>query len=156
MNFELNVVFYILITVVLILLIWVVLLEFKIKKLLRGKGNISLEDALNNLNKDVENYFQFREGLEKYLASVEHRLRKSVQSVETIRFDALKGTGEGGRQSFATALLSEQGDGVVLSSVYTRGHTGVYAKPIETFASKFELSTEEKEALTKAKKTCRL
>ena len=58
----------------------------------------------------------------------------------------------GGQQSFATALVSEKGDGVVVSGIHSRDGVRVYAKPIERFESKRELSNEEHEAIRDAKK----
>lgn len=89
--------------------------------------------------------------MEKYLETVERRLRKSVQSVHTVRFNPFKGTGAGGNQSFATAFLNEHGDGVVISSLYSRDHVSVFSKPVKKHASEYEFSNEEKEALGGAK-----
>ena len=71
--------------------------------------------------------------------------------MHTVRFNPFKGTGAGGNQSFATALLNENGDGVVLSSLYSRERVSVYAKPVQKFSSEYELSGEEKQAIKSAK-----
>jgi len=88
-----------------------------------------------------------------YLKTAEARLRRSIQGVETIRFNAFKGTGEGGNQSFAIALLSENGDGTVVSSLYARDRMSVFAKPIKNFSSEFEMTAEERDAVTRAKRS---
>ena len=79
-------------------------------------------------------------------------MKKSVQAVSTIRFNPFKGNGSGGNQSFATAFLNEDTDGVVISSIYSREHTSVFSKPINKGVSEYELSGEEKEAIENAKK----
>jgi thymidylate kinase len=76
------------------------------------------------------------------------RLQKSVQEVRTIRFDPFEGTTGSGKQSFAMALLNEHGDGVVISSLYTREKVSVFAKPIEKKTSQYELTKEEKEVVS--------
>jgi hypothetical protein len=81
---------------------------------------------------------------------VEKRLKKSVQAVHTVRFNPFKGTGEGGNQSFATAFLTEDGDGVIISSLYSREHVSVFGKPVKKLVSEHTLSDEEKEALDTA------
>jgi hypothetical protein len=99
--------------------------------------------------KELEN---FRTDLEKYLTTVEKRLKKSVQGIHTVRFNPFKGTGGGGNQSFATAFLNEDSNGVVISSLYSREHVSVYSKPVKNGSSEFELSLEEKEAIADARK----
>jgi hypothetical protein len=76
------------------------------------------------------------------------KLKKSIRGFETIRFNPFKD--QGGNQSFAIAFLNDEGDGVVISSLYSRDRTSVFAKPIKKMASEFELTEEEKEALNKA------
>ena len=89
--------------------------------------------------------------MEAYLTTVEKRLRKSVQSINTVRFNPFKGTGSGSNQSFSTAFLNEEKDGVVISSLYSREHISIYSKPIKGGNSEYEMSDEEKESLENAK-----
>lgn len=146
-----NIIVYSLVAGVLILIAIVIRLEMRLHKLMRGQKGASLEDAFNSMQKDITDLHSFRDELEKYLSTVEKRVRRSVQAVETVRYNPFKGTGSGGNQSFATALLNEDGDGVVLSSLYTRDHVSVFSKPLKTHTSEFELTDEEKEVIHKAK-----
>ena len=126
------------------------LLRLKFRKIMRGKsGNIA--DSIISLNKEVKALVDFQKESEGYFRNVEKRLRRSVQSVDTVRFNAFKGVGEGGSQSFATAILSEDGDGVVVSSLYSRDRVSIFSKPISRFASQYELSGEEQDAIHHAK-----
>lgn len=140
-----------LLALVLILLVIVVWLNFRIKRMLKGVGVKNIEEAILNINQQLEDFEDFQIGSEKYLTTVEERLRKSVQAVETVRFNPFKGTGTGGNQSFAMTLLNEEGDGVVLSSLYSSDRVSLFAKPLEAFKSSYELSGEEKDTLDKAK-----
>ena len=135
---------------ILLLILWIVRLEIKISKLLKGKDGKSLEGSILTLIEDQKNMSKFRKEMEVYLAQVEKRLRKSVRGVDTIRFNPFKGAG-GGNQSFATAFIDEEGNGVMLSSIYSRDRMSMFAKPIEKFTSPFDLSEEEKVAIGKAK-----
>ncbi|MGH7249434.1 MAG: DUF4446 family protein, partial [Minisyncoccia bacterium] len=54
-------------------------------------------------------------------------------------------------QSFAIGMMNEDGDGLVLSSLYSRERMSIFAKPIKRGKSEYELTAEEKEALNKAK-----
>lgn len=135
---------------ILLLVLWIVRIEFKMRRLLRGKNAKSLEGSILSLIEDQKNMTQFRKEMEVYLEKVEKRLQKSVRGVDTIRFNPFKGAG-GGNQSFATAFVNEEGNGVILSSIYSRDRMSVFAKPLEKFESPFDLTDEEKTAITKAK-----
>ena len=142
----------ILIFCIILLAILVIRLEYKIKKFLVSKSSKNIDDSLQDLNtrsKDLEN---FRSEIESYLKSVERRLRRSVQSIHTIRFNPFKGTGSGGNQSFATSFINEEGDGVIISSMYSREHISIFSKPIKKNSPEFELSEEESVSLSEAKK----
>jgi hypothetical protein len=48
-------------------------------------------------------------------------------------------------------MLNEEGDGLVMSSLYSRERMSIFAKPIKAGKSTYELTAEEKEALEKAR-----
>lgn len=110
----------------------------------------SIEESIAILLRDTKELQKFRGELEKYLKNAELRLRTSVQGVGVVRFNAFAGNGAGGNQSFSAAFLDEELSGVVLSTLYSRNHVGVYAKPVEKGNSTFELTTEERDAIAKA------
>lgn len=132
---------------VLALIIWIILIERRISKLSGGSDARSLEDTINKNQADLEKLFAFREEVLTELARVDKRIKKKLHGVKTLRFNPFQGTGSGGNQSFATALLDEEGDGVVISSLYSREKMSIFAKPIKNRISEFELTEEEKEVL---------
>ena len=123
----------------------------RISKLLRGSNTLTIEDSILELAKELDTLSDFKEESEQYLELVEKRLRKSVQAIETHRFNPFKGSGTGGNQSFACVFLNENGDGLILSSLYSSDRMSVYAKPVQKFVSTFELTEEETQALETAK-----
>ncbi|MFA6295183.1 MAG: DUF4446 family protein [Candidatus Paceibacterota bacterium] len=143
--------FIILSIATLILLGLVIWMYIKLHRFLIGINSHNISDSLNHVSNNLKDLQGFRNEMETYLTSVEKRLRKSVQSVHTVRFNPFKGVGAGGNQSFATAFLTEEGDGVIISSLYSRDHVSVFSKPIKNHLSEHEMSDEEKEALDKAK-----
>jgi hypothetical protein len=143
---------YILAAVVILLIVWIIRLEIRLARLLIGKNAKTLEDSFVTISNDLKELHQFSREMEHYLGNVEKRVKRSIQSVETVRFNPFKGTGAGGNQSFSTAFVNEKGDGVVLTSMYTRDRISMFAKPLVAFASEFELTEEEKESIEKAKK----
>ncbi len=116
-----------------------------------GKSK-NLDESFGVLEKEIKDFKKFQSSAEKTFANHDSRLQKAVTGVETVRFNPFKGDGSGGNQSFATALINEEQDGVVISSMYSRDHVSVFAKPIKDAKSEYELTNEEREALTKAQK----
>jgi hypothetical protein len=80
-------------------------------------------------------------GIEARLDDLDTRLRQAVQHVRLVRYSAFDDAG--GDQSFTLALLDESGDGVVVSSLYGREASRVYAKPISNRTSPYTLTAEE-------------
>ena len=123
MNFTMDVTtiaFFILLAAVLILIGLVIHLNMKLKRFLIGSSSKNLDESMVSMCNSIKEFENFKIELEKYLTTVEKRLKKSVQAIQTIRFNPFKGTGSGGNQSFATAFLNEENDGVVISSLYSR------------------------------------
>ena len=157
LTFDPLVISFITLTVAIFVLIAIVIhLHLKLKKFLVGSKVDNLNDIISNMNKTLKEFEIFKTELETYLTTVEKRVRKSAQAIYTVRFNPFKGTGEGGNQSFATALLNETRDGVIVSSLYSREHVSIFSKPIKKGLSEYELSEEEKTAVTEAMKMLKL
>lgn len=153
MNFDPIYLEYAAIALFLILIGWIVRLEIKVRKLLYGKDAKSLEDSILSSIDNLKKLNDFQKEVVNHFINVEKRLRRSIQAVETIRFNPFKGNGEGGNQSFSTSFLSENGDGVVLSSLYSRDRVSIFSKPLSKFGSNFELTDEEKEVIKNSEGT---
>lgn len=125
-------------------------LHRRLRRLMTGR-NGSMEETLGVLSRESREHKLFRAELEQYLKLAESRLRGSVQGLGIVRFNPFLGQGQGGDQSFAAAFLDEEGRGVVLSSLYARSQLGFYAKPLEKWASTYELTEEERQAIAQAR-----
>ena len=66
-----------------------------------------------------------------------------------VRYDAFA-EGESGL-SYALALLNRQGDGVVITSIYSRTDTRTFGKPVTGFKPTVQASAEELEAIERAR-----
>jgi hypothetical protein len=80
-----------------------------------------------------------------YLTDV---LAGTMQRVAVVRYDAFEDMG--GKLSFSIAMLDENGDGVILTSIYGRNENRTYAKAVRAGSSSHVLSREEGEALHRA------
>ncbi len=145
----------IIIAILAILLLILIFLHLKLKsklnKFLIDIRAENIADSLNILNDQVKILENYKDETTEYLANVEKRIQKSIQSVHTNRFNPFHGTGEGGNQSFATVFLNEKGDGTVISSIFTRDRVSVFSKALKEFSSEHGMSEEELEAVQKAK-----
>ena len=122
----------------------------RLSKLLMGQSGVSLEQAITTLARRTKDIETFRTELEVYLKQAEIRMQSSIRGIATVRFNPFKGDGSGGDQSFATALITEGGDGFIISTLYSRDRVSVFGKPILKGTSTYELTEEEREALKKA------
>ncbi len=74
--------------------------------------------------------------------------RHAVQHVGLVRYNPFEDTGS--NQSFALALLDDDANGIILSSLHSRQMTRVYVKEILAGKCDSALSAEESEALKRA------
>lgn len=150
MNTKLEIIFFIFIFIVLLTnFFWIIKTEKRLKKFFLGKKAKNLEDTINCLEEDIIKLIKSKESLEKETEVINNKLKKSIRGLETIRFNPFPD--QGSNQSFAIGLQNEEGDGVVISSLYSRDRMSVFAKPIKKGKSEYELSEEEKEVIKKAK-----
>ncbi|MBI2099992.1 MAG: DUF4446 family protein [Candidatus Vogelbacteria bacterium] len=140
---------YILGAAIVIAVAMIIRLELRLRKLTSGKSGHNLEETIVALANSVKETDRVNEQIKRHLVGMEERLRRSIQHVKTVRFNPFREQGHGGPQSFATAFLDEQGNGAVVSSLHARDKVSVYAKPIVSYGSEYELSEEEKSALVK-------
>ncbi|MBP9802855.1 MAG: DUF4446 family protein [Candidatus Pacebacteria bacterium] len=147
---KLEIIFFILIFIVLLCnIFWIVKTEKRLKRFFIGKKAKDLEDTLIHLEDEVKNLILSKNKIEAELAIVNQKLKKSIRGLETIRFNPFPD--QGGNQSFAISMQNEEGDGVVISSLYARERMSVFAKPIKKGSSTYELTDEEREVINKAK-----
>lgn len=153
MNTKLQITFFVLtcLTIFFIFLgaIWIIVTEKRLKKFFLGKKAKDLEDTISILEQEIAKLNKAKENTEKEIILINTKLKKSIRGLETIRFNPF--TDQGSNQSFAIGMLNEEGDGLVISSLYSRERMSIFAKPIKAGTSAYELSSEEKEALKKAK-----
>ncbi|HTX60320.1 MAG TPA: DUF4446 family protein, partial [Verrucomicrobiae bacterium] len=82
-------------------------------------------------------------------AELELLAKTDVSRIGFVRYDAFDDTGSD--LSYALALLNREGDGVVLSSIYSRSDTRTYGKAVERFKPAANASEEELTAIERAR-----
>ena len=150
MNIKLQIAFFALAGILFLIGgIWVFATEKRLKRFFLGKKAKDLEDTIITLEDNIEKLQKAKENIEKEISVINAKLKKSIRGLETIRFNPFPD--QGGNQSFAIGMLNEEGNGLVVSSLYSRERMSVFAKPVKNGKSEYELTAEEKEALSKAK-----
>jgi uncharacterized protein DUF4446 len=89
------------------------------------------------------------ERVEKRVGELEALASTDLSRAGFIRYDAFSGAGAG--LSYALALLNRQGDGVVLTSIYSREDTRTFGKPVASFKPTVQASEEELAAIERAR-----
>lgn len=150
MNIKLQIVFLVVTLLAIIVgAVWVIKTEKRLRRFFIGKKAKDLEDTIVNLEEEISKLKKAKESAEKEIKEINIKLKKSIRGLETVRFNPFPD--QGSNQSFAIGMLNEEGNGVVLSSLYSRERMSVFAKPIKNGKSEYELTEEEENAIKKAK-----
>ncbi|OUM87594.1 MAG: hypothetical protein BAA01_04805 [Bacillus thermozeamaize] len=125
------------------------------RKLLSHLGSEQGGDLLHQLLTEQESLQAQVAGLKQELAQCTQEMARlkqeqaqHVSRVGMIRYNAFRETGND--LSFSVAWVNERLDGVVITSIYSRGECSVYAKPLSGGQSAYPLSPEEQEAIQHA------
>ena len=124
------------------------MLRRRLRRVLPEGESGGIDEILDRQLKSVESLSERVDALNKLHHELEHLSQRTIQKVAVIRYNPFSDTG--GDQSFAIALLDSLGNGVVVSSLHSRTDTRVFAKPVQSGRSKFQLSDEEQDAIRKA------
>jgi len=117
----------------------------KYKKLMRGTDNKNLESMLINHINIVHEVESKLDEINRNYTEICKKLSNCIQKVGIVRYNPFEQMGSD--QSFSIALLDEHNDGIVLTGLFTRSNSSLYAKPIHSMESSYPLSDEEKNAI---------
>jgi hypothetical protein len=137
--------------------VWLLDLQARLRRMQQHRESLFAREgrdpgigtALENLAARLAETNARTERLVARTEQIDSTLAHAVQGVGLVRFRAFQDTG--GDQSFAMALADGEGNGVVVSALYGRGKTRIYAKAIQGWLSAKALGEEEEQALAKAR-----
>ena len=115
------------------------------RELVRGSDGGTLHDRLVGSAEQAVRATERMNEMEAMHAVIEQRSKRSLQHIGLVRFNPFEDTGSD--QSFAIALLDDQRDGIVISSLHGRANTRLFAKPVSAGGSPHNLSDEESQAI---------
>lgn len=129
--------------------------NLRIRKLRRGlallNGPAGQESVLDALGRGAAETEALRADLARAnneLAVARSQLADALRHVAVVRYDAFGDMG--GRMSFTAALLDDDGDGLVITSINGRTEARAYAKGVKEGLSDQSLSPEETQAIALA------
>ncbi len=125
-------------------------LKNKYNKFMNGLGDVSIEELLEDCINKVNNVQGKNKDIEYQLNTIKRNMYYCVQKVGIVRYNAFDDVGSD--LCFSIALLDNNDDGVVISSLYARDSSSTYAKPVSRGKSRYALSAEEIKAIDDARK----
>ena len=109
-----------------------------------GNG-ANLDEMLKQYLADVREIKKDNSEIKAYYTKLDSDIASCIQKIGLVRYNAFKDVGSD--LSFAIALLDRNDNGVVLNGLYGSDSSNIYAKPIKSGVSTYQLSEEEKYAL---------
>ena len=132
------------------LTLFILYIYLSIRNIFKGSSGKTLQEALQKFFVQSEVFKNKVSKLENETDFLKKEKKSYFQKTAFLRFNPFGDTG--GDQSFVWALLDEEDNGVVISSLHGRENTRVYAKLIrEGEVVNHKLSKEEQEVLSHAK-----
>ena len=123
-------------------------LRRRIDTLTRGKDTESMEDIMLNFFERIESLQDAEKRMDQDIKTIKENLKITFQKTGLVKYDAFREMS--GALSYSLALLDQENNGVLISSMYSREGCYTYAKDIVNGESKINLSEEEAEALKQA------
>jgi hypothetical protein len=111
----------------------------------RRKREENVPQNIEEVVREIDKLKEEKDKLKKEVEEIKERENFFLQNIHMIRFNPFNE--EGGNQSFVMVLLDKRGDGVVVTSLFTKEGSRVYGKPIKKGKSEFSLSKEEETAI---------
>ena len=120
-------------------------LKRRYRQLMTGESGADLEQMVLKHSQQANAVLGQLRDIQEQIADHERRLRKKTNTPKVSRYNAF---GEPGNDlSFTFALIDEEGTGAVLSSIFGRDESRVYAKPVESSDSPYTLTDEERSSV---------
>lgn len=123
----------------------------KYNRLVHGSKADTLENILLEHLDGVKNVKEQLIVLEKHCIKLDDKFKTAIQKIGVVRYNAFGDMGSD--LSYSIALLDENLNGFVMTSLYGRNESNTYGKPIAKGKSKYELSVEEIQAVDRAIKS---
>jgi len=119
----------------------------RLQRILSGEASAGDAAAAEVRERGLEGAFAKR--TEERLAELERVAGRDVYRLGFVRYNSFSDVGSD--LSFALALLNKEGDGVVVTSIYSREETRTFGKAVRKFVPQHDASKEEQQAIAMAR-----
>ncbi|WP_051250400.1 DUF4446 family protein [Paenibacillus harenae] len=141
---------------VIILFIWIAVVGRRLKKLrmqytsvMGNTGVTNFEEVILQMKESISVQKEATEQLQLQLKDVQQTLPKKKGRLGIHRYNAF--ADQGSDLSFSLAIVNDESDGAVITSIHSRENSYVYAKPVAKGESAYPLTPEERKAIKEAK-----
>lgn len=145
----------ILIFFVLLQFIWILTIIFKYNKLNKrisrfttGKDGANLEEVIIKRFSEIRQIVKNEKQQNKDIDTINDKFLTTFCKIGLVKYDAFKEMS--GKLSFSLALLTENHDGIIITSMHSREGCFTYCKEVTNEESYYILSEEERLALNVA------
>lgn len=121
----------------------------KYKYFMQGLGDNDVEELMKSYLEKLEKLKNdVYVGMNKRIEELERKIPDCLQHIGIVNYNAFDNVGN--NMSFSIAAMDERKNGFVVTGIYSREHSYVYAKEIIKGEPQRKLSAEELEAINKA------
>jgi hypothetical protein len=117
-----------------------------IRQTLRGEGSETEAESIALLRASM---LAYGKKADDRLDALEGTVKRDLHRVGFIRYNSFDDVGSD--LSFTLALLNDDGDGVVVTSIYSREETRTYGKAVRKYVPQQGASKEEQSAIAMAR-----
>ncbi len=145
-------------TILLSVLLFFLLINLKqtfsiisLKKRIKSIPSLNItEKVLADISKLTNKLYNFEINQETHKIEINNlkNTQKTIPEINLIRYNPYKDMGVGGNQSFSMSILDKNGNGVILTSLYSREKSRILIKKVENHQPQQELTLEEKDLLS--------
>jgi hypothetical protein len=122
----------------------------KLMTIYRGVGSeVDLLEAAAAHAQRNEELNQQIQRVRHALAIAQRDISEALRHMAVVRFNAVQDMG--GQFSFSAAMLDDEGNGIVITSIQAHNQGRVYAKSVIAGTSEYPLTPEEKQAIAAAR-----
>jgi len=123
-------------------------LQQRLRKLFANSNGDNLETTLNRLFEQIDDCKKKQDDQQFVMNRLSQKMSSTSGNLAVMRYNAFGDVGSD--LSFSLALIDDQQNGVVITSIYGREESRIYAKPIENGTSAYHLTEEELAVVKKA------
>ena len=117
-----------------------------IGRTLRGEGGGTEAESVALLRASM---LAYSKKTDERLAELEETVKRNVHRMGFVRYNSFDDVGSD--LSFTLAMINDEGDGVVVTSIYSREETRTYGKAVRKFIPQQGASKEEQNAIAMAR-----